>query len=97
MKIKGLSQTIAAWKMLLGSLPRGIVAFVIAVAGLSIGLPLALFVIGLPILVGMLAACERIMGVDRRLVANWESNGNMRPVLLESAYPTAEAGWFREA
>ncbi|MFB9277912.1 sensor domain-containing protein [Cohnella cellulosilytica] len=75
MKIKGLSQTIAAWKLLLSSLPRGVVAFVIAVAGLSVGLPLALFVIGLPILVGMLAACEKILGVDRRMVAAWESCG----------------------
>ncbi len=73
MKITRWSHAIASWKLLLGSLPRGIVAFVVAVAGLSIGLPLAVFAVGLPILAGMLAACERILDMDRRLIAAWES------------------------
>ena len=61
------------WTILVGSLPRGIVAFVIAVAGLSVGLPLAVFVIGLPILAGMLTVCERILGTERRLVAGMDN------------------------
>jgi len=73
MKITGWTQAIDAWKLLLGSLPRGIVAFVIAVAGLSVGLSLAVFAIGLPILAGMLAACKRILDMDRRLISAWES------------------------
>ncbi|WP_372633371.1 sensor domain-containing protein [Cohnella sp.] len=77
----GWTQAIVSWKLLLGSLPRGIVAFVIAVAGLSVGLPLAVFAIGLPILAGMLAACERILDMDRRLIAAWESPQAKSPAL----------------
>jgi len=79
MKRTGALKTMGAWKLLMGSLPRGIVAFVVAVAGLSVGLPLAVFVIGLPLLAGMLIACERILGLERQLISAWESpDGNSR-------------------
>ncbi|PRX60904.1 putative sensor protein [Cohnella sp. SGD-V74] len=97
MKITGWTQAIVSWKLLLGSLPRGIVAFVIAVAGLSVGLPLAVFAIGLPILAGMLAACERILDMDRRLIAAWESPQAKSPALRfglqETIADLRKEGW----
>jgi hypothetical protein len=97
MKITGWTQAIASWKLLLGSLPRGIVAFVIAVAGLSVGLPLAVFAVGLPILAGMLAVCERILDMDRRLIAAWESPQAKSPPLRfglqETIADLRKEGW----
>ncbi|TVX98784.1 sensor domain-containing protein [Cohnella terricola] len=74
--INNSKQAIAVWKVFIGSLPRGIATFVIAIAGLSVGLSLAIFFIGLPILAGMLIVCERLLGVEIRLLKNWENPAN---------------------
>ncbi|WP_239618213.1 sensor domain-containing protein [Cohnella mopanensis] len=73
-----------SWIILLGALPRGIGAFVIAIAGLSVGLPLAVFVIGLPLLAGMLIVCERILGIDRRLLAELDNKQSLNSQNLNS-------------
>jgi len=65
------TETFVMWKIMLGSLPRGIGAFVIAVAGLSIGLPLAVFVVGLPLLAGMLLSIEKFLDLERSLLARY--------------------------
>ncbi|WP_256759841.1 sensor domain-containing protein [Cohnella sp. WQ 127256] len=70
MKTKKILKT---WIIMLGALPRGIAAFVITITGLCVGLPLAIFIVGLPILAGTLIACEGILKADRRLIADWES------------------------
>lgn len=61
-----------AWIILISSLPRGIGAFIITVAGLSVGLPLAIFVVGIPLLAGMIIGCERILNMDRKLLAEMD-------------------------
>jgi len=66
-------QAYAVWKIFIGSLPRGIATFVVAIAGLSVGLSLAVFFIGLPVLAATLIVCERLMGVESRLLKNWEN------------------------
>lgn len=66
-----LRQSYEAWKMLILTLPKGIVAFVVTIAGISIGLPLAVFVVGLPLLALMCAANRRMMEAERRYVDSW--------------------------
>lgn len=100
MQRNGSSQALVSWKMLVGSLPRGIVAFVVAVAGLCVGLPLAVFGIGLPVLAGMLLVCGKIMGTDRRLVADWESGESAKAAREEGAtgneaWPGSWREWLR--
>jgi hypothetical protein len=60
-----------AWKMLILSLPKGIAAFVIAVAGLSVSLPLSVFLIGLPLLAAVLILCRRMLDSEKGLVDAW--------------------------
>ncbi|RIE04518.1 sensor domain-containing protein [Cohnella faecalis] len=50
----------------------GIAVFVIAIVGVCVGLPLAPFIIGLPILAATLKACERLMSGERKLAATWD-------------------------
>jgi hypothetical protein len=76
MKPSRITQTVTAWKILIGSLPRGIVAFAIAIAGLSAGLPLAVFFVGLPVLAGMLIVNGKLLSLEGRLLAKWESSKN---------------------
>lgn len=73
----------AAWGILLGSLPRGIAAFVVAVAGICIGLPLAVFFVGLPVLAATLIGCKELMTGERRLISAWES-GDVVPNAWQS-------------
>ncbi len=60
-----------AWKMLILSLPKGIAAFVIAVAGISVSLPLSVFLIGLPLLAAVLILCRRMLESEKKLVDAW--------------------------
>lgn len=60
-----------AWRMLFLSLPKGIAAFVIVVAGLSVSLPLSVFLIGLPLLAGMLVMSRGIMMGEVNTVTAW--------------------------
>lgn len=60
-----------AWRMLFLSLPKGIAAFVIVVAGLSVSLPLSVFLIGLPLLAGTLVMSRGIMMGEVNIVTSW--------------------------
>lgn len=60
-----------AWNMLVLSLPKGIAAFVIAVVGLSVSLPLSVFLIGVPLLAATLVLCRTIMAGEVRDVTAW--------------------------
>jgi hypothetical protein len=71
-----------AWKMLVLSLPKGIAAFVIIVAGLSASLPLSVFLIGLPLLAATLVFCRSIMLGEMRYATAW---------LQGKEYPEASA------
>lgn len=76
--MKKKQRAVAAWTILILSLPRGIAAFVIAVAGVSIGLSLAVFVVGLPVLAATLIGCGELLLIERRLVTAWR-NGEAIP------------------
>ncbi|WP_339207064.1 sensor domain-containing protein [Paenibacillus sp. FSL K6-3182] len=60
-----------AWAMLLMSLPKGIIAFVIAVTGLSVSLPLIILWVGLPMLWATLAACRWMMVKEQQSTLAW--------------------------
>lgn len=64
-----------AWKMLLLSLPKGIAAFVTIVVGLSISLPLSVFLIGLPLLAETLLLGRRMMEAESCTVNQWQNSG----------------------
>lgn len=61
-----------AWKMLLLSLPKGIAAFVTVVAGLSVSLPLSVFLVGLPLLAETLVIGTRLLEAERLAVVKWK-------------------------
>ncbi|BBI35059.1 sensor domain-containing protein [Cohnella abietis] len=68
-----LKKALKAWKILIGSLPRRIIIFVIAIAGLCVGLSLAVFVVGLPLLAGTLIWCHRMLRIENRLISDYEN------------------------
>ncbi|MEK4853727.1 sensor domain-containing protein [Paenibacillus sp. FSL H7-0756] len=72
-----IRQSIHAWKLLMLSLPKGIIAFVIAVTGLSASLPLIIVWVGLPLLALTLAWCRSMMSNEHKTVEAW-SSGNSR-------------------
>lgn len=82
-----IKQSIQAWKMLMLSLPKGIIAFVIAVTGLCASLPLIIVWVGLPLLALTLAGCRRMMYSERQLTQAWSnskgSRGTGQPVTAE--------------
>ena len=61
--------TYAKLLYLLLSFPLGILYFVLIVTGLSLGLGLIITLVGIPILVGVLAACYSLAVVERGLAA----------------------------
>lgn len=73
------------------SLPKGIVAFVIAVTGICVSLPLIILWIGLPLLAATLAACRRMMVQEELVVEHWirgdhqlpEPTGDLAPLRTE--------------
>ncbi|MDQ6420432.1 sensor domain-containing protein [Paenibacillus sp. LHD-117] len=83
-----------AWKMLVLSLPKGIAAFVVAVAGLSASLPLSVFLIGIPLLAATLVLCRSIMVREARFAAAW-LQGKEQPADSAPPDPTAgeQQGW----
>lgn len=62
---------VKAWAMLVMSLPKGIMAFVIAVVGLSVSLPLVILWVGLPMLAVTFTACCRLMNNEQQVVEAW--------------------------
>ncbi|MDQ6420429.1 sensor domain-containing protein [Paenibacillus sp. LHD-117] len=83
-----------AWKMLVLSLPKGIAAFVVIVAGLSASLPLSVFLIGIPLLAATLVLCRSIMVGEARFAAAW-LQGKEQPADSAPPDPTAgeQQGW----
>jgi signal transduction histidine kinase len=63
---------------LLGGLPLCIVAFVIAIAGLSVGIGTIVVWLGLPILAGTLRASRGLAGIERR-GAEWATGRALPP------------------
>lgn len=67
-----------AWIIMLLSLPRGILAFVVAITGICISIPLMIVWIGFPLLDMTLRICRWFLGEEERQVNQWlqnESNG----------------------
>lgn len=63
-----------AWIIMLLSLPRGIIAFVVAIAGICISLPLMIVWIGFPLLDMTLRICQWLLGEEERQVNQWLHN-----------------------
>lgn len=71
---KNKPSALQAWKMLLLSMPKGIAAFVTIVAGLSVSLPLSVFLIGLPLLAETLLLGRRMIEAESCNVENWKNS-----------------------
>jgi hypothetical protein len=80
-----------AWKMLVLSLPKGLLAFVTAAAGLSVSLPLSVFLIGLPLLAETFVLCARMMEAERRKVEAWKRGAKRSHE--PAAEPQTELEW----
>lgn len=63
-----------AWIIMLLSLPRGIIAFVVAIAGICISIPLMIVWIGFPLLDMTLRICQWLLGEEERQVNQWLHN-----------------------
>lgn len=91
-----IRQSIHAWKMLILSLPKGIIAFVIAVTGLCASLPLIIVWVGLPLLALTLAWCRSMMSSEHKTVEAWSSGNSRRgtglPAAADHAPPSAGRG-----
>ncbi|MEK5467642.1 sensor domain-containing protein [Paenibacillus sp. FSL R7-0210] len=86
-----IRQSIHAWKMLILSLPKGIIAFVIAVTGLCASLPLIIVWVGLPLLALTLAWCRSMMSSEHKTVEAWSSGNSRRGTGLPAAADHAPA------
>ena len=60
-----------AWIHMISALPRGVAMFVVAVVGTCLGVALAIVGIGIPILAGTMAWCERQMIEDQLRWGRW--------------------------
>ncbi|MBB6672894.1 sensor domain-containing protein [Cohnella nanjingensis] len=76
---------ISAWKMLLLALPRGIAMFVVAVAGICIGLTLSIIGIGIPILAGTLSWLSKMKQDDERRWDSWRLGAKAAPATIGAA------------
>lgn len=91
------SSAFEAWKLLAGGLPRSIAMFAVAVVGICLGLALTIVGVGIPILAGTLAWCERMMREDQRRWGRWrrgEKQAVREPAVQASPAetPVGEAG-----
>ncbi|WP_020618269.1 sensor domain-containing protein [Paenibacillus daejeonensis] len=85
-------QAVRSWLMLLAACPKGIVTFVIAVAGVSIGIALLIVWVGIPILVGTLLICRALMERERQLGSSWlGGQSNFSEVLRSGLKPAGYA------
>ncbi|MHA7966726.1 sensor domain-containing protein [Paenibacillus sp. CAU 1782] len=82
-----------AWKMLITALPKGIVAFIIIVAGLSASLPLSIIFIGVPLLVGTLALSRKMLVNEARYAEGWLAGKEYPAIASEQPLPEAQQGW----
>ena len=63
-----------AWIIMLLSLPRGILAFIVAITGVCISLPLMIVWIGFPLLDMTLRICQWLLGEEKRQINQWLLN-----------------------
>ena len=83
-----------AWKMLVMSLPKGIVSFIMAAAGLSISLPLSVLIIGLPLLSLTLVLCRRMMDTEKEYAESWiRGVQQASPISGNMKSPENRGGW----
>lgn len=75
------------------SLPKGIVAFVIAVTGICVSLPLIIVWIGIPLLAVTLAACSGMMRREESAVNNWMRGEELKPEYANASTPLHGSGW----
>ncbi|WP_058301073.1 sensor domain-containing protein [Gorillibacterium timonense] len=85
--------TLQSWTLLMLSLPKGIVAFVIAITGICVSLPLIIVWIGIPLLAATLAACSRMMKNEQSAVSNWIRDEELKPEPAEASVPFQWGGW----
>ncbi|WP_138751324.1 sensor domain-containing protein [Paenibacillus sinopodophylli] len=83
-----------AWKMLILSLPKGIMAFVVIVVGLSVSLPLSVFLIGVPLLAATLSLSKTLMVGESKIATRWIL-GQKHPADSDLIRPTdaEQQGW----
>lgn len=60
-----------AWTYMISALPRGVAMFAVAVVGTCLGVTLSIVGIGIPILAGTMAWCERQMKEDQLRWGRW--------------------------
>lgn len=82
-----------AWKMLIMALPKGIMAFIIIVAGLSASLPLSIILIGVPLLAGTLALSRKMLADEARYARDWLAGKEYPAVASEQSLSEAQQGW----
>jgi hypothetical protein len=63
-----------AWIIMLLSLPRGIIAFIVAITGICVSIPLMIVWIGFPLLDMTLRICRWLLGEEERQVNQWLQN-----------------------
>jgi hypothetical protein len=91
---KKKQSALQAWKMLLLSLPKGIAAFVTVVAGLSVSLPLSVFLVGLPLLAETLVLGSRMMVAESLAASAWKAGLSKTEVSSTgSTVGSKWAGW----
>ncbi|MCC3374571.1 sensor domain-containing protein [Cohnella sp. REN36] len=81
---------LTAWKLLLLALPRGIAMFVVAVAGICAGLPLAIVGVGIPILAGTLSWLSKMKREDERRWEAWHRGGKETPAANRASAAAAD-------
>ncbi|TJY39764.1 hypothetical protein E5161_17610 [Cohnella pontilimi] len=81
-----------AWTMLILSLPKGMASLLTVVAGLSVSLPLSVFLIGLPLLAETLVLSTRMMDAERRYTDHWR-NGSTDEPIVTSEHTGQWKGW----
>lgn len=79
-----MRRSFEAWLMLMLSLPKGIVSFVLIVAGLSAGLPLFIIFIGVPLLAFTFLVTRRMMHAERNYAQAWLLGERISPELSNS-------------
>ncbi|MEO3945277.1 sensor domain-containing protein [Gorillibacterium sp. CAU 1737] len=82
-----------SWQLLLMSLPKGIITFVIAITGICLSLPLIIVWVGIPILAATLASCSWMMRKESSAVNNWLRGQAPQPDSAEPSVPLQGGGW----
>ncbi|WP_336102277.1 sensor domain-containing protein [Paenibacillus phytohabitans] len=84
-----LRRSINAWKMLMLSLPKGIIAFVIAITGLCVSLPLVIIWVGLPLLALTLTWCRTMMISEQKAAEAWSHGKGEASQHIMPEHPSA--------